>query len=229
MYSSQDMPRTASAEGAEATVESPFPAAVVPGAIGSRLRSARVNTKMSVRALARAIGVSPSLISQIETGKANPSVGTLYAIVSALGISLDQLFADRDGTGSAAVPAGRSDYVVLRAEDRPSVELASGVRWERMTPTPDREVDFLYATYAVGGESCPPDALMRHSGREYGLVLSGRLGATIGFESYELEPGDSIVADSTTPHRFWTIGDEPAVVVWTVVGRAGDPRADFDR
>ena len=183
---------------------------------------------MSVRSLARSIGVSPSLISQIETGKANPSVGTLYSIVTALGISLDQLFSDGDGAGdTAARRTGRSDNVVLRASDRPTVELASGVRWERLTPLPDPEVDFLYAIYAVGGESCPPDALMRHSGREYGLVLSGRLGATIGFESYELGPGDSIVADSPTPHRFWTIGDEPAVVIWTVVGRAGDPRADF--
>jgi transcriptional regulator with XRE-family HTH domain len=183
---------------------------------------------MSVRSLARSIGVSPSLISQIETGKANPSVGTLYAIVTALGISLDQLFSDGDAEHTVDARPDRSDDVVLRAEHRPTVELASGVRWERLTPRPDREVDFLYAIYAVGGESCPPDALMRHSGREYGLVLSGRLGATVGFESHELGPGDSIVADSTTPHRFWTIGDEPAVVVWTVVGRAGDPRAIFN-
>jgi transcriptional regulator with XRE-family HTH domain len=224
------MQRAPSASRAETGGESPSQAAVVPETIGARLRSARENTQMSVRSLARSIGVSPSLISQIETGKANPSVGTLYAIVTALGISLDQLFSDGDApSGTAAARAGRSNNVVLRGEDRPSVDLASGVRWERLTPTPDQEVDFLYATYAVGGESCPPDALMRHSGREYGLVLSGRLGATIGFEGYELGPGDSIVADSTTPHRFWTIGDEPAVVVWTVVGRAGDPRADFDR
>jgi mannose-6-phosphate isomerase-like protein (cupin superfamily) len=117
--------------------------------------------------------------------------------------------------------------VVLRAGDRSTIDLASGVRWERLTPTADQNVDFLFVTYAVGGESCPPDALMRHAGREYGLLLSGQLGATIGFETYHLYPGDSIVADSTTPHRFWTIGDEPAVLVWAVVGRGGDPRAQF--
>jgi transcriptional regulator with XRE-family HTH domain len=203
--------------------------AVVPEAIGPRLRRAREESGTSVRSLARSIGVSPSLISQIETGKANPSVGTLYAIVVGLGITLEQLFSDRGGGDGdeAAKEQGRSSNVVLRADQRPKVELASGVRWERLTPSPDPEVDFLYVIYEVGGESCPPDALMRHSGREYGLVLSGRLGATIGFDSYELEPGDSVVADSPTPHRFWTIGDEPAIVVWTVVGRAGDPRAEF--
>jgi quercetin dioxygenase-like cupin family protein len=63
-----------------------------------------------------------------------------------------------------------------------------------------------------------------HTGQEYGLVLEGRLGATVGFDSYELDPGDSITFNSTTPHRFWTIGDRPSVAVWTVVWSDGDPR-----
>jgi quercetin dioxygenase-like cupin family protein len=65
---------------------------------------------------------------------------------------------------------------------------------------------------------------MTHSGSEYGVVLEGTLGAMVGEESYELEPGDSIAFDSSTPHRIWTIGEEVAVAVWTVVGRDGDPR-----
>jgi transcriptional regulator with XRE-family HTH domain len=199
----------------------------VPDTIGARLRAAREERGMSVRSLARQIGVSPSLISQIENGKANPSVGSLYSLASALGISMDALFFNAHRASDSRSPVVWSDEVVLRTSDRAVIELASGVRWERLTPTPDADVDFLFVTYAVGGESCPPDALMRHSGREYGLLLSGQLGATIGFDTYHLTPGDSIVADSTTPHRFWTIGDEPAVLVWAVVGRAGDPRSDF--
>jgi transcriptional regulator with XRE-family HTH domain len=193
-------------------------------AVGARLRRKREEAGVSARALAQQIGVSPSLVSQIETGKSNPSVGTLYALVSALGLSLDELFQEEQA-GSTRQPAPAPHGPVLRSDERPSVLLANGVRWERLTPTPDPQVDFLYVVYEVGSESCPPDALMTHSGREYGLVLEGRLGATAGFDSYELEPGDSIVFDSTMPHRFWTIGDEPCVVVWTVIGRAGDPRA----
>jgi transcriptional regulator with XRE-family HTH domain len=192
----------------------------VPAFMAANLRARREEAEISVRALARTVGVSPSLISQIELGKANPSVGTLYAIVTALGLSLDALFAAPAG-GAGASPAGDA---VLRAADRPALDLQSSVRWERLTPSPDPDVDFLHVTYAVGGASCAPDALMEHAGREYGLVLSGRLGATVGRRSYELDPGDSIVLDSTTPHRFWTIGDAPSVVVWTVIGRAGDER-----
>ncbi|MFA4926913.1 MAG: helix-turn-helix domain-containing protein [Patulibacter sp.] len=198
----------------------------VPTVVAERLRARREQRGTSVRALAREVGVSASLVSQIENGKANPSVGTLYAIVSALEISLDELFADTERSGGdLGIPHAN---VILRQDDRPSISLASGVHWDRLTPTAEADVDFLYVTYDVGGASCPADALMRHNGREYGLVLSGRLGATVGFDTYELEPGDSIVLPSTTPHRFWTIGDEPTTVVWTVVGRTGDTRAVFE-
>lgn len=60
---------------------------------------------------------------------------------------------------------------------------------------------------------------MRHNGREYGYVLSGRLSVTIGFDTYEVGPGESVAFDCTLPHRLATIGDEPVEAVWFVVGR----------
>jgi transcriptional regulator with XRE-family HTH domain len=204
----------------------------LPTSVGAQIRREREARGMSLRKLAAAVGVSPSLISQIERGKASPSVATLYATVTVLQISLDALFAedgsppskDVAGNGSAPTRQAVSSGPVVRRSERASLVLGTGVRWERLTATHDPLVDFLFVEYTVGGASSPADALMTHSGREYGLVLEGRLGATVGFESYELEPGDSIAFESATPHRFWTIGDSPAVVVWTVVGRSGDPR-----
>jgi quercetin dioxygenase-like cupin family protein len=66
---------------------------------------------------------------------------------------------------------------------------------------------------------------MRHMGREYGLVLSGRLRVTIGFdeERHELGPGDSIAFDSAIPHRLHNDGDEVATAIWIVLGRHHDP------
>jgi transcriptional regulator with XRE-family HTH domain len=216
----------------------------LPGPVGERLREHRQEAGLSLRALAREIGVSPSLISQIEHGKATPSVATLYSIVSELGISLDELFfnsprgaaaaaeeeADRSAGGGDGRPKpsshweAPSDGPVLRAANRLSLTLATNVRWERLTASHDPRVEFLRCTYPVGGESCAADALMTHAGSEYGIVLEGRLGATVGEESYELEPGDSIAFDSRTPHRIWNIGEVPMIAIWTVVGREGDPR-----
>jgi quercetin dioxygenase-like cupin family protein len=60
---------------------------------------------------------------------------------------------------------------------------------------------------------------MRHPGKEYGLVISGRLEAVAGFDRYQLGPGDSISFDSTTPHRYANAGDEPVHFVACVVYR----------
>ena len=193
----------------------------------ARLRGRREERGMSIRTLARRIGVSPSLVSQIETGKVNPSVGTLVAITTELGLSLDVLFADAQPAPPLPGAGTGGGTPVLRPDERPTLELETGVTWYRLTPRSEEDVDFLYVVYEVGGESCPPDAMMVHRGREYGLVLSGRIGATVGFESYELGPGDSIVFEARSPHRFWTIGSEPAVVVWTIIGRAGETRNAF--
>ena len=62
------------------------------GEIGSRLREERERVRISQRELARRLGVSASLISQIESGQSKPSVSTLYAIVTELGVSLDHVF-----------------------------------------------------------------------------------------------------------------------------------------
>jgi mannose-6-phosphate isomerase-like protein (cupin superfamily) len=106
------------------------------------------------------------------------------------------------------------------------INLASGVRWERLTRDSDSDVEFLYVVYPVGAESCPRDALMTHGGREYGYVNSGTLGVQVGFEEYELNPGGSIAFDSSSPHRLWTIGDDPVHAVWVVIGRGADPRSE---
>jgi len=54
-----------------------------PDELGQRLRAVREERGMSLRALAKLIDVSPSFVSQVELGKASPSVGTLYALVNA--------------------------------------------------------------------------------------------------------------------------------------------------
>ena len=185
------------------------------GAIGARIRQERLRQNIGVRDLARRVGVSASLISQVELGRASPSGGTLYASVNVLGLSLDALLLDR-------VTAG-FDPVVRRGLGQ-VIQLASGVTWERLTPPTPQDVDFVSVIYEVGGESCPADALVRHSGKEYGYVLAGRLGVTIGFETDALGPGDSVSFDSTMPHRLFNAGDEPAEAIWFVVGRRGEPR-----
>jgi mannose-6-phosphate isomerase-like protein (cupin superfamily) len=53
-------------------------------------------------------------------------------------------------------------------------------------------------------------------------VISGTLGIRIGFQEYDLHPGDSIAFDSTQPHRLFNKGDVPVQAIWFVVGRDGE-------
>ena len=197
--------------------------------MGERLRAARTARALSLRELAGRLGVSPSLISQIETGRANPSVSTLYAIAAELDVSLDELlFNDRRAPEPAApIHAGVTTTgtmtqapPVQRAASRHTIRLASGVTWERLTTLSEPGIEFLHVTYEVGGASSPQDAFQRHPGHEWGYVLSGRLQVRIGFEEYVLEPGDAISINSSIPHRLATIGDEPVEAIWFVLGRA---------
>jgi transcriptional regulator with XRE-family HTH domain/quercetin dioxygenase-like cupin family protein len=220
------------------------------GVMGDRLREARQARGISLRTLAEQLGVSPSLISQVETGRARPSVSTLYAIVNALGVSLDELLFTDAGLGAPpGPPTGAPTDLppdappdpgqpwapmppevqmpadpVQRAATRKVIRLASGVVWERLTTASMPNFDFLHVTYEVGGASSPERDFQRHGGQEWGYIMSGTLGVRIGFEEYLLGPGDAIGFDSSTPHRLYNAGDEPVHGIWFVLGRRS---ADF--
>ncbi|MFF6977816.1 helix-turn-helix domain-containing protein [Streptomyces sp. NPDC008343] len=206
------------------------PAAVPP--VGTRIRQARLARGTSLRALAREVGVSASLISQIENGKSQPSVSTLYAVTTALGISIEALFeAGEVTTASPAVAApgtvlhalaafaadpGRRIGPLVTPDEREVLELDSGVVWERLGHVPGSDVDFLLVTYRPGGASSSSGGLMRHTGTEYGCLTSGELILTLGFDEYTLRPGDAVCFESTTPHRYRNDGDVPATGIWFV-------------
>jgi transcriptional regulator with XRE-family HTH domain len=212
--------------------------------LGPRLRLVRASRQLSVRELARRVGCSASLISQIERGVSVPSVGVLYSLAAELGSSLDYLlFGSGAGPGAGvdagagagvdagldpgAEPAGRSgsgpaaasqpSAIVQRGDGRKIIDLASGVRWERLTPQSDAATDFLEVIYSPGGHSTDERRPLRHDGREYGLIIRGTLQANVGFESYELGPGDSIAFDSSTPHEYLNKTGEPVHAIWVVI------------
>ncbi len=215
------------------TAPDPRPAAGPgPVRLGQAIRAAREARGLSLRELARRVNVSPSFVSQVERGQANPSVGTLYAVVAELGTSLDDLIGDAaPDTPATRAPLAdlpvdrwpRIDVPVQGAEGRARVEM-SGVVWERLTHDHDPFVDFLHVEYAPGSASCAPEQLMRHGGREYGHVISGQLDVQVGFETHPLGPGDSIHFDSTTPHRLANPYDEPCTAIWFVLDRRDDDR-----
>jgi transcriptional regulator with XRE-family HTH domain len=189
--------------------------------VGARLRAAREERGVSLRSLAQSIDVSPSLLSQVENGLARPSVGTLWALVNALGVSWGRVFdassaaSGPDGSGTPEVP---DVLAVQRAGDRQVIDLSGGVRWEQLDASHDPGVVFAFVTYEVGVEVDGRPAA-RHDGREYGYMVSGRLAIELGGERVEIGPGDAVSFDSRQPHRFSAVGEEAARAVWLNVAR----------
>ena len=203
-----------------------------PSALGPRLREIRLARGVGLRELARRLDLSPSAISQIETGKMQPSVRTLYAFASEFGVTVDEVLFEgapppqggASAAGSEAAPAGpEPGLAVQRAVGRPAITLNSGVQWERLMFWADEDVEFIEATYEPGGASSPDDALVRHNGHEFGHVLSGTLRVVVGFDEFVLGPGDSVTFPSSTPHRLSNEGNETVRAIWVVRGRRSAP------
>jgi len=195
----------------------------MPDGLGARLREARTKQGLSLRSVAQSLGVSASLISQVEIGKTQPSVATLYAMASHLGVSFDELLGIPASPGEARAPlfghTGPALPDVQRAGDNPVIEMENGVRWERLAMGRNGPADALLVTYQPGASSSVEGRLMRHAGVEYAYLLSGVITLQLEFDKYELAAGDSLHFDSSRPHLFSNEGREPATGLWFVVGR----------
>ena len=184
---------------------------------------------VGLRELARRLDLSPSSISQIETGKMQPSVRTLYAFVSGV---------RRHGRRGALRP-GRPRRRTERPRRHPSpgrggpglaVQRADGTTGDHAQLRRDvgaadvlggRRRRVHRGDLRAGGRVRPRRRLVRHSGHEFGYVLSGTLRVVVGFDEFILGPGDSITFPSSTPHRLSNEGNETVRAIWVVRGRRG--------
>lgn len=191
--------------------------------LGARIRAARLTRGLSVRGVAQSLGVSASLISQVEIGKTQPSVSTLYALANHLGASLDELLGLRRPPRAPTAPllggAGPGDPAVQRADDNLVIEMENGVRWERLAAGAGAPADAILVTYEPGASSSIEGKLMRHAGFEHAYLIEGELTLHLDFDTHVLRPGDSLQFESVRPHMYTNNGDVPARGVWFVYGR----------
>lgn len=205
--------------------------------LASRLKAVRLEAGLTLRELARQADVSPSFVSQIENGKSQPSVSTLYAFARLLNVSIDELFDQRhseaeqralvEGWGpdgdknptNAWHPSEYSNRVsVVHPSHRPRLVMAEGVVWERLAATPEHAINFMKITYAPGATSTAGGDLVSHDSFEYGYVLSGTLEVRVGAEAFILNAGESLGFDSEIPHVLRNVGDVEFEGIWFVHG-----------
>jgi len=169
--------------------------------LGARIRQLRKDSGKSIKEMTSEIKVTESLISQIERGKANPSITTLWAIARVLKVPIGEFF-----------EPGHSESPVVREKERKVINIKDGVRFYLLSPNLGGKLEVLYILLEPG--TITGEELYTHTGEECGLVIKGKIKVTLGDDEYLLKKGDSITFQSTTPHKAQNIGKTEAIIVW---------------
>jgi len=156
-----------------------------------RLREERRRRRLSLRKLAEVSGLSPTTVHHIETGRGSPSLATLQALASTLGVPLAALF--------ESGPVRPEPAVRLSARERPRTLTPGGTLERLATGLPGQRLRGLLVTLAPGGDT--GEGTMTHPGHELVFGLSGRCVYEVAGEEYNVGPGDSLLVDSRHPHR----------------------------
>lgn len=165
--------------------------------IGRLVREERLK-RYSIEELARVSGVSSGLISQIERGIGNPSIGNLWKIAEALELPLGRFFLSGE----------EPDLVsgLVRAAERPTLPVSDQAAvYEILTP-PDFPIQMIYGTIEPSFDNS--ESPFAHPGNEVIHVLTGVLQVMVGRRKYRLTAGDTLSFHASEPHWYRTIGGE---------------------
>jgi transcriptional regulator with XRE-family HTH domain len=175
---------------------------VVLRAIGRRIRHKRAAQGLTLAEVAEKTGLSVSMLSLVERGKASASVGTLVAIGSTLDLRVAELIGGREQESKIVTPFG--DQSVLKA--------LRGVVHRVVADDQIRGLQITFNQYGRGTANSPKP--ITHEGFEYGLILDGNLEVTVDGTRHSLSVGDLISYRSTRPHRIVNRGKKRARAIW---------------
>ncbi len=170
--------------------------------IGQRLRELRQRHRLSQRKLARQSGVANATISQIESGKLNPTVSMLKKVLDGIPIRMSEFFSDKP-----EMP----DRVFFRADEL--TEIADGgISYRQVGANlTNRSIQFIKECYQPGAGT--GKHRITHEGEECGLILKGRLQVSVGDQTTVLREGDAYYFKSSQPHSFSNPGNEPCELI----------------
>lgn len=174
--------------------------------LGSLIRQTR-SGRYSLEALASRARLSPSLLSQIERGRGNPSFVTLCKIADALEMPLSSFFEFR---GPIAIHG-----MVVRQSRRKKISLPHlGLVYELLTPDLKRSLTMIRTLLPPRFDN--RERPFQHDGDECLLIVQGQLEIFVGREHFQLKTGDSITYDSGQPHHWWNRGHDRVEIIGAV-------------
>ena len=186
-------------------------------ALGDAIREARLARQESLRFAATAVGISPSMLSQIENGRTWPSMKTLAVVAGHLSISIDEVLGLVPRSVFPLPPMVNVPAVMQRSADDPRVEV-DGVMWRRLAQSDAGSVAPLVGTFRPGATTSLEGLAPRATGFEHAFVLEGSLTVVLGDEAHVLRAGDSVAVAAEREHVYINHTSAPARLLCYVVG-----------
>jgi transcriptional regulator with XRE-family HTH domain len=183
----------------------------VSDSLGRRIRALRAERELQQRQLAEKAALTPSMVSQIESGRLTPSLNTLGKIAAALGVPIASLF-DAQPTGQIHV---------TRAKDYPVVSFdGASEQWAVLgTGLFQGKIRALVSTLAPRSRGVTTDKVVIKPGQmKLFYVLEGKVGLHYNGDRHVLEAGDSALLDGGTAHGWENMGNRNARALWVILG-----------
>lgn len=175
--------------------------------LGVNIKRLREEKRITLRSFAKNVNVSPGFMSQIETGKAFPSLDTLKNIANCLSTTVGELIGENQRAGESPV---------VRQDERKFVNQASTGIHVYLLTSPDHNKQMEPLLFRLGPEATSGRTLYKHFGQEFVMVIKGTLEITLNDAIYVLHKGDSIYFSSNTPHSFKNLAKEETEAIWVV-------------
>ncbi len=179
--------------------------------LGERIKQLRAERALQQRQLAEKAGLTPSMVSQIESGRLTPSLHTLGRVAAALGVPIAGLF---DGQ-----PQGRVH--VTRKKDYPVVSFeGASERWAVLgAGLFQGKIRAVVSTLEPHSAGVRTDKVVIEPGQmKLFYVVEGKVALDYNGERHVLEAGDSAYLDGGTPHGWENLGAKTAKALWVILG-----------
>jgi transcriptional regulator with XRE-family HTH domain len=180
-------------------------------ALGARIKALRSERDLQQRQLAEKAGLTPSMVSQIESGRLTPSLNTVGKIAAAFGVPIASLF---DGQPSGSIHVTRKwDYPVVSFD-------GSSEQWAILgAGLFQGKIRGVVSTLGPKSRGVTTDKVVIKPGQmKLFYVIDGKVGLHYGSERFVLETGDSALLDGGTPHGWENLGGRKAQALWVILG-----------
>lgn len=158
---------------------------------GKRIKEYREQKGLSLRRLAGLSGISPSMLSQIESGKVDPSLSTLRKIAISLDVPLFFLVLDDSTPTHKKVKLADARLVIFPND---------GLEYRIIHSDLQKKMGIHIGKLKKGGATS--NDLLSHEGEECLIVLEGEMEIVFEHETISLKAGESLYFDSSVPHKL---------------------------